>query len=59
MSRGINNGAFAPGQWTGDSFGSLKTGDYLEKGYYVWAAPMDTLSDSDREHVKQRQFRWL
>lgn len=46
---GINNGAFAPGQWTGDSFGSLKTGDYLEKGYYVWAAPMDTLSDSDRE----------
>ncbi|WP_249961089.1 DUF3383 domain-containing protein [Histophilus somni] len=46
---GINNGAFAPGQWNGDSFGSLQTGDYLEKGYYVWAAPMDTLSDSDRE----------
>lgn len=46
---GVNNGAFAPGQWTGDSFGNLTTGDYLEKGYYVWAAPMDTLSDSDRE----------
>ena len=46
---GINNGAFAPGTWTGDSFGNLTTGDYLEKGFYVWAAPMDTLSDSDRE----------
>ncbi|OOF40942.1 hypothetical protein BKK47_02620 [Rodentibacter mrazii] len=46
---GINNGAFAPGVWNGDSFGNLNTGDYLEKGYYVWAAPMDTLSDSDRE----------
>lgn len=49
---GINNGAFASGQWTGDGFGSLKTGDYLEKGYYVWAAPMDTLSDSDKEQRK-------
>lgn len=46
---GINNGAFAPGIWNGDGFGSLNTGDYLEKGYYIWAAPMDTLSDSDRE----------
>lgn len=46
---GINNGAFAPGLWNGDGFGSLNTGDYLEQGYYVWAAPMDTLSDSDRE----------
>lgn len=46
---GVNNGAFAAGLWTGDSFGALSTGDYLEQGYYVWAAPMDTLSDSDRE----------
>ncbi|ETD72970.1 hypothetical protein V757_01100 [Pelistega indica] len=46
---GINNGAFAPGKWTGDSFGELETGDHLDEGYYVWAAPMDTLSDSDRE----------
>lgn len=46
---GINNGAFAPGKWTGDSFGELETGEQLELGYYVWAAPMDTLSDSDRE----------
>ena len=46
---GVNNGAFAPGTWTGDSFGNLNTDDYLEKGYYIWAAPMDTLSDSDRE----------
>lgn len=46
---GVNNGAFAAGQWNGDSFGTLETGDMLESGYYVWAAPMDTLSESDRE----------
>ena len=46
---GINNGAFAPGKWTGAGFGNLSTGDYLDKGFYVWAAPMDTLSDSDRQ----------
>lgn len=49
---GVNNGAFAQGVWTGDGFGKLETGDYLETGFYVWAAPMDTLSDSDREQRK-------
>lgn len=49
---GINNGAFAPGVWTGDSFGTLNSGDMLEKGYYVWSAPTATLSDSDREARK-------
>lgn len=49
---GINNGAFASGIWTGDGFGTLETGDLLEHGYYVYAAPMDTLSDSDREQRK-------
>lgn len=46
---GVNNGAFAPGKWTGNEFGKLKRGDFLDKGYYIWAAPMDTLSDNDRE----------
>lgn len=49
---GIHNGAFAPGVWNGDSFGTLNQGDHLEQGYYVYAAPMDTLSDSDREQRK-------
>ncbi|MCK3654221.1 hypothetical protein A4G19_12440 [Pasteurellaceae bacterium Macca] len=49
---GVYNGAFAPGVWTGDSFGNLHTDDYLEKGFYVYAAPMSTLSDSDREQRK-------
>lgn len=51
-AEGLNNGAFAPGVWRGSPFGTLKTGDMLEKGYYVWAAPMATLSDSDREQRK-------
>ncbi|WP_439290798.1 DUF3383 domain-containing protein [Lonepinella koalarum] len=49
---GINNGAFAKGVWTGDSFGNLVTGDTLEQGYYIYAAPMSTLSTSDREQRK-------
>ena len=51
-AEGVNNGAFAEGVWNGTPFGTLKTGDNLNKGYYVWAAPMSTLSDSDREQRK-------
>lgn len=46
---GVNNGLLAPGQWTGDEFGTLKTDTYLDKGYYVYAASVDTQNQSDRE----------
>ncbi|SFC86103.1 DUF3383 domain-containing protein [Pragia fontium] len=49
---GIKNGAFAPGVWNGDSFGTLNSGDRLDDGFYVWADTVDNLSISDREQRK-------
>lgn len=46
---GVNNGAFAPGVWSGDGFGNLASGERLEDGFYVWADSVDNLSTSDRE----------
>lgn len=48
-AEGVNNGLLAPGMWTGDEFGTLKTDTYLDKGYYVYAASVDTQNQSDRE----------
>lgn len=41
-------GLLAPGFWTGPPVGSVNTGDYLEKGYYVFAQPVANQSASDR-----------
>lgn len=49
---GVNNGAFAPGIWNGDGFGTLETGDRLDDGFYVWADSVDNLSTTDREARK-------
>lgn len=49
---GVKNGAFAPGVWNGDPFGTLETGDRLDDGFYVWADTVDNLSTSDREKRK-------
>ncbi|VFR20214.1 Phage-related protein [plant metagenome] len=49
---GVNNGAFAPGVWNGDPFGTLAAGDRLDDGFYVWADTVDNLSTSDREQRK-------
>ena len=44
----VNNGLFAPGVWSYAGFGSLNTGDLLNKGYYVYAPPVAAQSASDR-----------
>ena len=44
----VNNGLFAPGVWSYNGFGSLNTGDLLNKGYYVYAPPVAAQSASDR-----------
>lgn len=49
---GRKNGAFAPGVWNGDPFGTLAKGDYLEDGFYAWCDSVDNLSTSDREKRK-------
>lgn len=44
----VTNGFFAPGTWNIGGFGTLKQGDYLDKGYYVYCAPCSTQSVADR-----------
>jgi hypothetical protein len=36
-SQAVINGMLAPGSWNSGGFGSLKMGDYLPKGFYVYA----------------------
>lgn len=48
----VRNGLLAPGVWNGNEFGALKAGDFLSKGYYVFANSIDTQSQADREARK-------
>lgn len=45
----INNQLAAPGVWNGPSFGSLKTGQFLKLGYYVFVPSVDVQSQADRD----------
>lgn len=53
----VNNGLAAPGQWNGDSFGTLQTGQYLKLGYYIYVPPMASQSQADRETRKAPPFQ--
>lgn len=44
-----NNGLIAPGQWNSDGFGQLERGQYLPKGWYIYAPLMDSQPQSIRE----------
>lgn len=44
-----NNGLLAPGQWNSDGFGQLERGQYLPKGWYIYAPLMDSQPQSIRE----------
>ncbi len=48
MQQAVRNGLVAPGVWNGPDVGQLKTGDYLDKGYYIFAPPYATQSQDDR-----------
>jgi hypothetical protein len=48
FDKGLRNGMFAAGTWKGDDLGELKTGDYLENGYYVTAGNVADMSDADK-----------
>ncbi|MNK60449.1 hypothetical protein D3C87_795830 [compost metagenome] len=47
-AQGIINGLGAPGVWNSDGFGTLTEGQYLQKGYYIWAPSVDTQAQADR-----------
>lgn len=44
----VKNGLFAPGTWTSGGFGTLNTGDFLTKGYYVYQPPVASQSTANR-----------
>ncbi|MGY2438559.1 DUF3383 domain-containing protein [Pseudomonas sp. SDO52101_S400] len=48
----VNNGLCAPGQWNGPDVGAVTSGQYLTKGYYVYANSVDTQAQADREARK-------
>lgn len=51
-SQAVLNGLVAPGVWTSNGFGTLKSGDYLPKGFYVYAPPLSSQSAADRQARK-------
>ncbi|KWC56569.1 DUF3383 domain-containing protein [Burkholderia ubonensis] len=53
----VNNGYLAPGVWNSGGFGALNQGDTLAKGYYVYAPPIATQSQADREARKAVTFQ--
>lgn len=52
LEQSVVNGLVAPGVWNTGGFGALNTGDTLAKGYYVYAPPVASQSQADREARK-------
>ena len=48
LSQAVTNGLLAPGTWTTGGFGELNQGDFLPKGFYVYAPPIATQSSASR-----------
>jgi hypothetical protein len=48
MGQAFNNGMIGPGTWTSNGFGQLAMGDFLPKGYYVFAPKVSTQNPADR-----------
>lgn len=47
-TQGIENGLGAPGVWNSEGFGTLTQGQYLQKGFYIWAPSVDAQAQADR-----------
>lgn len=47
-SRFVRNGLCAPGVWDQAGFGELAQGDFLAKGFYVYAPPVSSQAAADR-----------
>lgn len=53
----VTNGLVAPGVWNAAGFGSLKQGDTLPDGYYVYAPLVSSQLQADREARKSVPFQ--
>ena len=47
-AQGVVNGLLGPGVWNSGGFGALNQGDFLAKGFYVYAPPISTQAPADR-----------
>lgn len=47
-AQAVINGLLAPGVWNAGGFGTLKQGDYVAKGYYIYAPSVDSQNPADR-----------
>lgn len=52
MQMGVTAGIFAPGTWNGDDLGQVSNGDFLKAGYYIYAAPVASMLQADRDARK-------
>lgn len=52
LDRAMQNGLIGAGVWNGIEFGSLKTGSYLQNGYYTYVNDINLQSKADRENRK-------
>lgn len=52
LREAVNNGLLAPGVWNGMDLGEVKSGEFLPKGFYVYAQPVAEQNQSDREARK-------
>jgi hypothetical protein len=53
----VNNGLLGPGTWTNTGFGQLKQGQFMAKGYYVYAPPIASQASADRAARKSVPFQ--
>ncbi|WGS52674.1 DUF3383 domain-containing protein [Paraburkholderia sp. D15] len=56
-SQYVANGFLAPGTWESGGFGTLSEGDYLPKGFYVYAPSIANQSPADRAARKSVSFQ--
>jgi hypothetical protein len=47
-AQAVTNGLLAPGNWNSGGFGTLKQGDFLPKGYYIYAQRVSAQNPTDR-----------
>nr|DAL18044.1 MAG TPA_asm: tail sheath protein [Caudoviricetes sp.] len=52
LDQAVSNGLVAPGVWNGGDIGQISAGDTLTKGYYVYAQPLSSQAQADRETRK-------
>ena len=57
LAQAVTNGLLAPGTWTTGGFGAIKMGDYLPKGFYVYAPPISSQNVADRSARKSVTFQ--